>query len=288
MASIGTMHNTAALLRLLVPVILACLPAALSLSCGHSEDPAFLVTFDPCQPLSVVASPETAVEERLSVADALAMWNDTAKTSLVDEELPDANVIPVFFQDAAPAFYGLYDDQHGTIFINRRLQDRRPRSITIAHELGHAFGLFHVAKDDRLSVMNNGNLDILPTDDDVQALAEIWGACRPVTVPLHAQLDRGTLRSILRTIDIAPPRRARRAVGRLSVRPRAESAARLAILLLPHSVIPPRACMRRPTPSQKPSSTLADARRSRFSMGAGAGVASHDSAEYRPHNVFGR
>ena len=51
--------------------------------------------------------------------------------------------------------------------------DRR----VIAHELGHAFGLFHVPASERISLMNPGNLTTPPTTADQAALAALWGSC---------------------------------------------------------------------------------------------------------------
>ncbi len=86
--------------------------------------------------------------------------------------------MPLLFQVAAPPFHGLYDNQAGRIFINADLTDVDPLRITIAHEIGHAFGLSHVSPSVRPSLMNSGNLTIGITPEDVEALAAIWGRCR--------------------------------------------------------------------------------------------------------------
>jgi predicted Zn-dependent protease len=82
--------------------------------------------------------------------------------------------LEVRFRDAAFAYHGLYDDEEGVIYINTSLTEPS-LEIVIAHELGHAFGLFHVT--DRPSVMSPGNLTTPPTDRDQRALAELWGTC---------------------------------------------------------------------------------------------------------------
>ena len=57
------------------------------------------------------------------------------------------------------------------------MDDDRQRAVTIAHEIGHAFGLLHVSVDDDASVMNDGNLVTEPNGFDVDALRSLWGAC---------------------------------------------------------------------------------------------------------------
>ena len=69
-----------------------------------------------------------------------------------------------------------YDDEGAVVYINHDL-DGRETAITVAHELGHAFGLYHVRKEERTSVMNHGNLVHEPNDSDVDALEDVWGAC---------------------------------------------------------------------------------------------------------------
>ena len=81
------------------------------------------------------------------------------------------------FATAAPAIFGFYDG-NGDISINQEL-DADKAAVTIAHELGHAFGLVHVPASVRPSVMNPGNLSVTPTAGDRDALAAIWGTCPP-------------------------------------------------------------------------------------------------------------
>jgi hypothetical protein len=135
------------------------------------------VTFDVCQPLVLdVAGLDAG--QRGSVEDAIALWRARGVTGLHTEPVPGAPVVPIVFQDAAQAFRGYYDDEAGVVYINAGLADPRARAITIAHELGHAFGLWHVALDERVSVMNPHNLTVAPTDADQRELEAVWGICQ--------------------------------------------------------------------------------------------------------------
>jgi Zn-dependent peptidase ImmA (M78 family) len=77
---------------------------------------------------------------------------------------------------AAPGVFGFYDDVDVKLEISDALSDDQ-RAIVIAHELGHAFGLVHVAATERASVMNVANLRIAPTAADQLAVAALWGDC---------------------------------------------------------------------------------------------------------------
>jgi hypothetical protein len=112
------------------------------------------------------------------VTKAIAMWRDHGAPGLVAG--PDADAaasVRLRVQDAAPFFRGFYDDRASTIYINAGLVDSEAIGIVIAHELGHAFGLTHVAPEVRKSVMNPGNITVEPTDADRAALEALWGSC---------------------------------------------------------------------------------------------------------------
>lgn len=142
------------------------------------------LTFDACAPLDIGVSPALTDEQLQGVTDALGMWNQAADTALaVPTPTSTAPLIPLTFQSAAPPFHGLYDDHAGRIFVNQDLMAVDPLRITIAHEIGHAFGLPHVSPSVRPSLMNSGNTTIGITPEDVGALAAIWGRCPPASTP---------------------------------------------------------------------------------------------------------
>lgn len=139
------------------------------------------LTFDACAPLDIGVSPALTTEQLQGVSDALAMWNQAAGTSLATPTgASSAPLVPLTFQVAAPPFHGLYDNQDGRIYVNEDLTDVDPLRITVAHEIGHAFGLIHVSASVRPSLMNSGNTTIGITGEDVSALAALWGPCAPV------------------------------------------------------------------------------------------------------------
>jgi hypothetical protein len=143
---------------------------ALLAACSANANEPIELTHDACAPLALVST--TASTEQLEgLAAAQALWRDRGAPSL---GLRAGATLEVRFEDAAPAFHGLYDDTTGLIYINTDL--REPAlAIVVAHELGHAFGLLHVT--DRESLMNPGNLATPPTAEDQLALAALWGAC---------------------------------------------------------------------------------------------------------------
>ena len=145
-------------------------------ACGGAPEASTPATyFCPCGPLSVQAAPGTTAEELESIRAAAEDWNRYGLTQL---GVSDAGVpIPLVMQDAADAFHGLYDEERGQIFVNRRLTDFGERQVTVAHELGHAMGLPHVPASQRVSVMNPGNLVHHPTDEDARVLAGTWNGC---------------------------------------------------------------------------------------------------------------
>jgi len=129
-------------------------------------------TFDPCQPTLLAARGATD-EQLVSIDDAIAMWQNQG----VEISRGDPALVEVQFRTAAQALYGFYEDATATIYINQGLSDRTQRAITVAHELGHAFGLDHIDPSVRASVMNPGNVTRMPNDADRTALAVKWGDC---------------------------------------------------------------------------------------------------------------
>lgn len=161
-----------------------CLLLALAACTGGSADQTIDLVFDPCDRLTIATTGEVTDGQLDSVGDAIAMWNTIAGTRLELSSGPEASETPIVwlrFDDAAPAFHGVYIDETGEIIINRALGDRHERAVTVAHELGHAFGVLHIS--DRSSVMNPGNLDTEPNGADAAEVAAIWNVCSPVTSP---------------------------------------------------------------------------------------------------------
>ncbi len=185
------MAHTASLVLPLVSLLL--LPFAAGCDEASSGDAAsgaaVALRFDPCRPVAVVLDPGATAEQRAGVAGAVDWWNAAAgaqvyvaagagdPSSSAPSGAPSmSGAVPLHFQGAAPPSHGYFDPARGEIFVNVDL-GARPLAVTIAHELGHAFGLVHVT--DRTSVMTAGNLDVQPNVGDVAALAKLWGACGP-------------------------------------------------------------------------------------------------------------
>lgn len=149
--------------------------AALLGGCAAGDgDRVLEVVHDACEPLHLVASGATD-EERASIDEASEMWNALGQTRLTTATTRGARTLEVRFETAAAVFHGLYDDERGVIYVNHRLEDPRERAITIAHELGHALGLWH--ETDRDSVMNPANLTLAPNAEDGAELEGLWGRC---------------------------------------------------------------------------------------------------------------
>lgn len=167
----------AVLIRLTLSSFAAALFAA-GCTGGSAAEPLEIV-FDPCEPIALEIAAGALPEERTSAADAAAMWNEGASAHLTLEAGPAAPAarLPIRFEEAAPIFYGVYEDEIGEIIINRSLADRRERAVTIAHEIGHAFGLLHVDESERRSLMNPGNLETGLTAEDLARLEALWGRC---------------------------------------------------------------------------------------------------------------
>ncbi|MDQ3364013.1 MAG: hypothetical protein M3680_01095 [Myxococcota bacterium] len=147
------------------------------LGCGD-RDTTIDVTHDPCVALDVTSTAATPTQAA-GIADAVGLWRAAGAPAIggggAGLPVVGGATIEVRFEDAAPAFHGLYDDETGIIFVNERITDPDVIRIVIAHELGHAFGLPHV--DGRISLMNRGNLVTPPTAGDQHALETLWGRC---------------------------------------------------------------------------------------------------------------
>lgn len=138
--------------------------------------------FDPCEPLVVRAHGELSAQESASLDAAIALWNAAGPFQLTREAPAPVPSIPVIFKTSASFVHGFYSPEDGSVTINRKLT-LRGSTITVAHELGHAFGLRHVGRGTRSSVMNPANLTTEPTAQDAARLRELWPSCtpRPVT-----------------------------------------------------------------------------------------------------------
>jgi hypothetical protein len=148
--------------------------AAVLAACATDEAPTAIErTHDACAALALVATEPSEVQSR-GMDGAQELWRDRGAPAL---GLRAGATLEVRFQDAGGPFFGLYDDHESVIYINNSIANERTLSIVIAHELGHAFGLLHVEPDDRVSVMNPGNLDTPPNADDQRAIEALWGAC---------------------------------------------------------------------------------------------------------------
>jgi hypothetical protein len=170
-------------------LVLATVLAFASAGGCAQPSPGDSLHFDPCQPLVLTATASATRAEADGISAGIALWNRAAHSRLsmiVDGAGSTSSpipTVPIHFQAAAAPSHGFYDAERGQVFINTDLTDGQ-RAITIAHEVGHSFGLAHVAASNRISIMNPGNLDTPPTSDDVEALAAMWGRC-PITQPLQ-------------------------------------------------------------------------------------------------------
>lgn len=147
-------------------------------ACGPSGPPSY-VALDPCAGLAIISHATTEME-RDGIVDALALWRarGVAAFDVATRESVPGAVIEVRFEDAGSVFRGVYDPEAGHVVINREIADRTTMAIVIAHELGHVFGLAHIAATTRVSLMNPGNVATPPTDGDQRELEAMWGTCQ--------------------------------------------------------------------------------------------------------------
>lgn len=163
--------------RVAAPFLFVVLAGALAGGGCDSGPSTFAVTFDPCQGLALAPVASATADELASVDDAVAMWRAVAPVDLsLDAAAEDRPTLPIVFDDVS-LYWGRYDDAGQTIEISTEVDDRRARAVVLAHELGHAFGLYHVDPSDRVSVMNKGNAETAPTPADGAALDVVWPDC---------------------------------------------------------------------------------------------------------------
>lgn len=156
---------------------LALVLALASSSCAAEGDTALEIVFDPCT-TRVAAAAGSSASEVASIDRALSLWNEAAALRLERVVAPPSDtVLEVSFVPSIAALRGVYDDEAGAIMVNRAIEADEPRALTVAHELGHAFGLLHVPPDERASLMNPGSPEVTPTPEDVGALLDLWGRC---------------------------------------------------------------------------------------------------------------
>lgn len=147
--------------------------ATLLAACASNEGAPIELTHDACAPLALVADAPTPLQSA-ALEGGQKLWIERGIASLGRRA---GATIEVRFEPSSTAFRGLYDDHEGVIYINSEITDERVLSIVVAHELGHAFGLPHVPASERVSLMNPGNISVLPTDEDRAAITALWGTC---------------------------------------------------------------------------------------------------------------
>jgi hypothetical protein len=146
--------------------------------CSADTDDQFLdITYDPCDG-RVRPDADATAEELQNLGAAFELWNHAGGFRLQRSDPGSAQQQPlvVHFSKSLGPFHGYYDDEVGEVYIHRGMHDQA-EAVTIAHELGHAFGLFHVKPSTRRSVMNPGNTTVTPTESDVDSVRALWGNC---------------------------------------------------------------------------------------------------------------
>ena len=160
---------------------LVAVASAIGCAQGPSASGGPAVTFDPCTPVTLLPDATATDAQLQGLAAGAALWNASAASDLLPggsagEGSGPSATLPIHFQVAGAPFHGLYDAPSGQIYINDDLTGQE-LAITIAHEVGHSFGLVHIPSGERASLMNPANLTVLPTAADVATLAGLWGRC---------------------------------------------------------------------------------------------------------------
>lgn len=108
-----------------------------------------------------------------SIGAAITLWREAGMNALSATEVDGGTEVPVQFKEAPALFRGIYEPSSGVVLINRGLEGEE-RDVTLAHEVGHALGLPHLALTVRRSVMNPGNLTVHPAPEDQAELQRLW------------------------------------------------------------------------------------------------------------------
>jgi hypothetical protein len=148
---------------------------------ADTDDRVLDITYDPCD-ARVLTDDDATDAELQNLGAAFELWNRSGggfRLQRIDQGgAREPPPLVVHFRSSLGPFHGYYDDEVGEISIHRGLRDRA-EAVTIAHELGHAFGLWHVKPSTRASVMNPGNTTVAPTERDVDSVRALWGTCDP-------------------------------------------------------------------------------------------------------------
>lgn len=150
---------------------------ALAHGCAAEVAPSEAIVFDPCG-VAIAPAEDLTSTELASVDEALQLWNEAASLEATRTQRGAEGALTIRFAPSLPAFFGRYDGTTGSILINRDIADTHTRAITVAHELGHAFGLEHVPVEIEASLMNPANTTVAPSARDVERLRAAWGDCR--------------------------------------------------------------------------------------------------------------
>jgi len=135
--------------------------------------------YDPCSALTVVVDDDISDEQIAGIERAIELWGNVLPAQITIGSGPKArDALPIRFEPGEPFYRGMYWDAIGEISIASDRLAPKDYGLAIAHELGHAFGLLHVAKNERLSVMNVGNLEIAPTEQDATNVRARWPSCQ--------------------------------------------------------------------------------------------------------------
>lgn len=134
--------------------------------------------YDPCSPLTISVAPDLGTAELQGIQGAIRAWEGVLPVRLVVGTGDRAvDVLPVRFEAGDTFYRGIYWDAVGEIWIARDALAPEDYALAIAHEMGHAFGLPHIATTERASVMNVGNLEVVPNEEDAAAVRARWASC---------------------------------------------------------------------------------------------------------------